>query len=115
MLRGVVGVDADVLVSQIGGPEFAGTAALMEADADGELGLLDVGVRGGLVKIGRAATVPADGEFSKGNVDGLWIDLRAGVSDGCHEAPPVGIAAGPCGFYEWRVGNGLGDPQSLGV
>ena len=49
MLGSVVGVDADVLVSQIGCPEFAGAMALMKVDGDGELGLLNVGVCGVLV------------------------------------------------------------------
>src|ERR1700739_1706159 len=63
MLGGVVRVDANVFVGQVGGPESAGAFALMEMNVDGKLGLLEVGVGGVFVvyrgrarRYGRCAT-----------------------------------------------------------
>src|SRR5690349_16959598 len=98
MSGGVVGIDTDVLVGQIGGPEFTRTRSLMKIDANGELRLLDIGVCGGLVEIGSATAIPTDWQIAEGDVDALWVNLSAGVSDSSDEATPVGIAAGPGGF-----------------
>ena len=102
-------------VGQVGGPEDAGARALVELDGDGELGLADVGVGRGLVELRGAAAVAADGQVAEGDVDAVGIDLRAGVADGGGEAAPVGIAAGPGGFDQRRVGNGFGDAERIGV
>src|SRR5262245_17221170 len=81
VLCGVVGVDADVLVRQVGRPELAGAGSLVKIDADGELWLLNVGVGRGFVVFRRAATIAADRKVAKGDVDAFGVDLRAGISD----------------------------------
>ena len=75
MLSRVVGVDVDVLVGQVGGPENAGAVALVEIDGDGELRLLNVGVCGVLVELRGSAAVAADGKLAEGDVDAFGIDL----------------------------------------
>jgi len=87
----------------------------MELDGDGELGLRDVGVSGLLVELKGASTVAADGQSAEVDVDAIGVDLRAGVADGGHEPPPVGVVSGPGGFDQRRVGDGLGDPQRVRV
>jgi len=87
----------------------------MELDGDGELALGDVVVCGGLVEAGGAATVAADGERAEVNVDAVGVDGCAGVTDGGHEAAPIGIASCPCGLDEGRVSNGLRDLDGIGV
>ena len=115
MLGGVVGVDTDVFVGQIRGPELAGAGSLVKIDADGELGLLDVGVGRGFVEVDCATAIAADREVAEGDVDALGVDLRAGVADGCHQASPVRIATGPRRFDEWRVRDRFGYAHGLGV
>ena len=100
MLGGVVGVDVDVFVGEVGGEEDAGAGALVEFDGDGELGLLNVFVSGGFVELRCAAAVEADWQFAEADVDAVWIDGCAGVADGGDEAAPVGIVASPGGFDE---------------
>jgi len=99
----------DVLDGQIGGPEDAIAFALVQANGDREFGLGDVVVRSGLVEAGGAASVAANGEVAEVDVDGVGIDGGAGVTNGGHEASPVGIGAGPGGFYKRRMGDGFGD------
>src|SRR6185503_2375803 len=115
MLRGVVGVDTDIFVRQISGPELAGAGSLMKVDIDGELGLLDVGVSCGLVELVGTSAVAADWKFAECDVDALRVNLRAGVSDGGHQAAPVGIATGPCSFDKRRMSNRLGHTDRIGV
>src|SRR5580693_7795555 len=103
MLSSVVGVDADVLVGQVGGPELAIAFALVEFDGDRKLGLLEIGVCGGFIEFCGAPTIAADRKLAERNVDGLRIDLRSRVADSGHEPSPIGIAAGPCGLDERRV------------
>src|SRR5436190_23285106 len=100
MLRSVVGVDADVFVRKVGGPERAGAITLVQINADRKLRLLNVGMRGLLVIFRRAPTVTADGKLAKRNVYTLGVDLRAGVADGSHQPPPVGIAARPSSLHQ---------------
>src|SRR5579863_1793293 len=76
-LRGVVGVDVDVVGGEVGGPEDARAGALMELDGDAELGLLKIGVGGGFVELCRATAVAADGQSAEVDVDPVGIDFRA--------------------------------------
>src|ERR1700739_2610817 len=115
MLRGVVRVDANVFVGQVGGPESAGAFALMEMNVDGKLGLLEVGVGGVFVVFKGAAAATADGQLAEGDVDGFGVYCSAGVADGGNEAAPVGVAAGPCGLDERRMSDGFGDAECIGV
>src|SRR5258707_15554891 len=105
MLGRVVGVDADVLVGEIGGQKLTGTFALVKVDGDGKLGLLDVTVRGVFVVFRSATAVAADRQLAEGDVDGFRVDVRARVADGGNETSPVGIATGPGGFDQWRMGD----------
>ena len=57
----------------------------------------------------------ADGQDAEVDIDAIGIDLSAGVADGGDEASPVGIGAGPGGFDQRRVGDGLGDAERVGV
>ena len=75
MLSSVVGVDADVFMGEVGGPELAGSIALVEIDADRKLRLLDVGMRGVLVVPRGPARHYGRWQLAERYVDGLWIDL----------------------------------------
>src|SRR5580698_3200184 len=99
----------DVFVGQVRGPEDALALALIEFDANGELVLLYVGVRGVFVELGGSAAVAADAQIAEPDVDALGIDLGAGVADGGDQTAPIGIRACPGRFYQWRVRDGFGD------
>ncbi len=114
-LRRVVGVDVDILDRQVGGPEEARACALMKLDRNGELALLHVSVRTGLVKLGGAPTVATDGQIAKRDVEAVRGDLRAGVADGGGQAAPVGIATGPGRFHQRRVGDRFCDAERVRV
>ena len=64
-LSGVVGVDVDVLMREVGGPEDARSGALVELDGDGKLGLADVGVGRGFVELSSAAAIATDGQIAE--------------------------------------------------
>jgi hypothetical protein len=105
----------DVFHRQVGGPEDARARALIQPNGDGELGLAQCSRAPRLVELGCAAAVAADGQIAEINVDAVGVDLRAGVADGCDQAAPVGIAAGPGGLHQRRMGDGLGDLEGVGV
>ena len=62
---GIVGVDVDVLVREVSGPEDARSGALVELDGDGKLGLADVGVGRGFVELSSAAAIATDGQIAE--------------------------------------------------
>ena len=102
-------------MGQVGGPEDAGACALVELDGDRKLRLRDIGVGGGLVELRGATAIAADGQFAKADVDALGVDLRAGVADGRHQTAPVGVAAGPGGLDQRRMGDGLGNLERVRI
>src|SRR6185437_12453531 len=115
MLSCVVRVDANVLVGKVGGPEGAGSVALMQINCDGKLRLLDVGMCCVFVVFLGPAAVAADGQIAERDVDGFWVDCSAGVADGGHEASPVRIATRPGGLGKRRMRDGLGNAQRVGI
>ena len=84
-------------------------------DGDGKLTLRNVDVRGGLVELRGAASVAANRQRAKSDVNAVWIDPCAGVADGCDKPAPVGIAAGPGCLDQRRVGDSLGYRERIGV
>ena len=69
-LRRIIGVDVDVLVRQVGGPEDAEPSPWCRSMGM-ENSVWAMYVRGGLVELGRASAVAADGQFAKADVDAL--------------------------------------------
>src|SRR6185369_16895964 len=99
-LSGVVRVDAYVFVSEISGPEFAIALAEMKIDCDGELRLVQIGMRRNLIKVRRASSVSANGQLSKPDVDAIRVHIGTRVANRRHQPPPIWIVSGPCCFDE---------------
>src|SRR6185437_13951352 len=112
---GVVGIDGDVLVGKVAGPETVGAAAKSKIDVDGELGLAEVAVRGGFVEGSGTSAALADEEFAETDGDARWIDLGARVASGGDQPAPVGVVAGPGGLDQGRVRDSPCDAEGVGI
>src|SRR6516225_5797646 len=66
------------------------------------------------VELCGATTVAADGQLAKPDINGLRVDLRAGVTDCGDQSSPIRIATGPGRFDQRRVRDRFGDADSLG-
>src|SRR5277367_4666248 len=85
-LRGVVGIDSDIFLGEIAGPEAAGAGADTEVDADVVFGLRKVEVGGLLIEQRRASAAAADLVITEPDVDLAGIDGDAGIPDRSQDA-----------------------------
>src|SRR5579864_2552214 len=106
--RPVGGVDGDVIVRQVAGPDACRGFALVEVEAQRDFLLVERTLRLGFVEA-RVKSAPAEGKTVHANIDFRRIEARAGIPGGTDEAPPVGITAGDGGLRERGVGDSARD------
>src|ERR1051326_1355520 len=112
-LRAIAGIDFDVLLREITGPE-TGLAfpATLNVEADLTIALIQSLFQFGLGKIG-SQSAPADRDALHLDVDVLRVELDSGVTRSREDAPPVGIGSGNGRLHQRRIGDGACD--ALGV
>src|SRR5690606_2488830 len=111
-LRPVVGVDADVVVREIAGVDrFAGLAAA-QRDAHGDFGFFHDPLAVFFAVVGVALAAAGDQHVAQPEADARNVQVvDAGVADGRQNAPQIRVGGVERGFYQGRVGHGIGDLQ----
>ena len=101
-LATVARIDADVVGSEVTGPEQGSTRARSQTDADFDGVALQVAMRGCFIKAARAAA-PAHGLPPQVNIYAFWLDRCSTRADGRQYPPPIGVGTGKRGLYQRGV------------
>src|SRR5690242_21526135 len=113
LLGPIGGVDRDVVVRKIAGPDAGGGFALVEVDANCYMLLVEFTAGGGLVE-GGVQTSAAQEEIIDQDIDPGRVEAGSGVAGGAEDASPVGIAPRQGGFDERRIGDGARHAVGIG-
>ena len=109
---GIIRIDPNIFGGEIGGEKLERILPCSQPHSHLALGLREFLMGAALVELaGHGAA--ADGLVADGHADLFRINSYATSSDSGEDAAPVGIGAGPCGFYQEGMCNGAGDLQGL--
>ena len=93
LLSAVTGVDVNVFLREIAGPDARGAFAGMQIEANGNVPGEHFLVNGALIEIVFAAAA-ANGDACDPDVGALPIEFDAGATGGSEDAAPVRVGAG---------------------
>ena len=88
---------------------------LVQLNRNRKLALADVCVSAGFIEFRRSPAIAADRQFAETDIDAIRINFCAGITDRRGKPSPVRITARPGGLHQWRVSNGLGNAQRIGI
>src|SRR5262245_27784916 len=94
----IVGIDVDIAVGQIAGPDPRPTLAHADVDRDRDLLPLHMGGNRGLVIIGDALAASRDLDPADGDLQLVAIGLLARLAHRHDDAAPIGVLAGDGGL-----------------
>ena len=113
MSRAIIGVDVDVAVGQITGPDLGFACADAKIDADHQFLLLHVGAGRILGIARRAPAIFGHDDIAKPDRQAISVGCGAGFANGHDDPAPVGVFTGDGCFHQGRVGDG--EAYCLGV
>ena len=105
LLGAVAGVDVNVFLGEIAGPDRAWPFAGMQDRGDRHIPGEHFLMNGELVESVFAAAA-ANGDACDPDIDALTIEFHAGAARGGEDAAPVRIGSGEGGFHQRRIRNG---------
>src|SRR6185436_12892748 len=105
----VVGIDLDITMGQVAGPDPRAALAHADVDGDADVPALDVGGDRRFVVAGAALAPFGDGDAADLDAELVTVSLLAGLADRHDDAAPVRVLAGYRGLDQRRVGDGKAD------
>src|SRR5690606_3544239 len=106
----VVGIDRDIVVGEVAGPDGGAGIAAPERDPDGDLGLLHDPLAVGLAVVGMDAAGGRDMHFIEPDIDAIDVEiLDARIADRAQQASEVRVGGEECGLDQWRMGDRIGN------
>src|SRR5579872_702364 len=112
-LRAITGIDFDVFLRKIAGPEAGlAFAAPLDGKANLAIALVELPFEFAFNELGGKAAA-ADRNTLHVDIDAARIELGSGIACRGEDSSPVGIGAGNRRFHQGRVGDGASD--ALGV
>ena len=110
-LAAVVGIDGDVVMIEIAGPDGKIPRSQMQMNSDGEFVLLHE-LCEKIAVVWLWLTVVGDGDATQTDGDMVGVGVLSRLANRHDDASPVGVRARHGGFDKGRIGDGEGDDAS---